>query len=32
MLLSDDGWDFKEIARVLLLSEDAVKQHVEEYF
>jgi transposase len=32
ILLSDDGWDLAEIARVLLLSEDSVKQHIHEYF
>ena len=31
VLLFDDSWDYKEIAHVLLLSEDAVKQHVQEY-
>ena len=30
-LLSDDGWDLAEIARVLILSEDSVKQHIHEY-
>ncbi len=31
VLLSDDGWDFKEIAHVLLLSEDAIQEHIYEY-
>jgi transposase len=31
VLLSDDGWDPAEIAHVLILSEDAVKQHIHEY-
>ena len=31
MLLSDKGWSYQEIAEVLLLSEDAIKQHIEEY-
>jgi len=31
VLLSDDGWDPKEIAHVLLLSDDAVNQHIHEY-
>jgi transposase len=31
VLLSDDGWDSKEIAHVLLLSDDAVNQHIHEY-
>lgn len=31
MLLSDKGWSYQEIAEALLLSEDAVKQHIEEY-
>ena len=29
--LFDDEWDYKEIAHVLLLSEDSVKQHIQEY-
>ena len=31
VLLFDDEWDYKEIAHVLLLSEDSVKQHIQEY-
>jgi transposase len=31
MLLSDKGWSYQEIAEALLLSEGAVKQHIEEY-
>jgi len=31
VLLFDDGWDYKAIAYVLLLSEDTVKQHIQEY-
>ncbi len=31
VLLSDDGWDYQEIAHVLLLSDEAVKQHIKEY-
>lgn len=31
VLLSDDGWDPAEIARVLILSKDAVEQHIHEY-
>jgi transposase len=31
VLLSDDSWSYDEIAHVLLLSEDAVKQHIQEY-
>lgn len=31
VLLSDEGWDFREIAHALLLSDEAVRQHVQEY-
>ncbi len=31
VLLTDHGWDIKDIALALLLSEDAVEQHVREY-
>jgi len=30
-LLFDDGWNYQEIAHVLLLSDEAVKQHIQEY-
>ena len=29
VLLSDEGWDFREIAHALLLSDEAVRQHVQ---
>ena len=28
VLLFDDGWNYQEIAHVLLLSDEAVKQHI----
>ncbi|MBW2986905.1 IS630 family transposase, partial [Candidatus Woesearchaeota archaeon] len=31
VLLFDDGWNYQEIAHVLLLSDEAVKQHIQEY-
>ena len=31
VLLFDDGWSYREIAHVLLLSDEAVKQHIQEY-
>ena len=31
VLLSDDGWSLEKIAHALLLSEDAIKQHLHEY-
>jgi len=31
VLLSDEGWDYKTIAHVLLLSDEAIKQHITEY-
>ena len=31
VLLLDDGWDYKQIAHVLLLSDDAIKQHIQEF-
>lgn len=31
VLLSDEGWDYREIAHVLLISDEAVKQHIHEY-
>jgi len=31
VLLSDEGWDYRDISHVLLLSEDAVKQHIQDY-
>ena len=31
VLLSDEGWDYKTIAHVLLLSDEAIKQHIAEY-
>ena len=31
VLLFDEGWDYKEIAHVLLLSDDAIQQHIREY-
>ena len=31
VLLSDDGWGYKEIAHVLLLGDEAIKQHIHEY-
>jgi len=31
VLLSDKGWNLKEIAEVLLLSDEAVRQHIQEY-
>jgi transposase len=30
-LLANDGWEYKAIAYVLLLSDEAVKQHIQEY-
>ena len=32
VLLYDEGWTYLEIAEALLLSEGAIKQHVQEYF
>lgn len=31
ILLCDEGWTYMEISRVLLLSDDAIRQHVKEY-
>lgn len=31
VLLFDDGWDYQEIAHVLLLSDEAVKEHIRDY-
>jgi transposase len=31
VLLYDDGWSIKEIAKVLLLSEDSIRDHIDEY-
>ena len=31
VLLSDEGWDFREIAHVLLLSDEAVRLHIQDY-
>lgn len=31
VLLFDDGWNYQEIAHVLLLSDEAVKQYIQEY-
>jgi len=31
VLLYDEGWGYRDIAHVLLLSEEAVRRHVEEY-
>ena len=31
VLLFDEGWDSKQIAHVLLLSDDAIEQHVRQY-
>jgi len=31
VLLSDEGWNYKAIAHVLLLSDEAIKQHINEY-
>jgi transposase len=31
VLLADDGWDYKQIACVLLISDESVKQHVQNY-
>jgi len=31
VLLYDEGWSPKEIARVLLISDEAVRNHIDEY-
>ena len=31
VLLCNKGWTYQEIADVLLLSDEAVRQHIEEY-
>jgi Winged helix-turn helix len=31
VLLLDKGWSYREIAEVLLLSEDAIRSHIKEY-
>ncbi len=31
VLLFDNGWEYKQIAHVLLLSDDAVRQHLQDY-
>jgi len=31
VLLSDEGWDFREIAHVLLLSDEAIRLHIQDY-
>ena len=31
VLLFNEGWDYQEIAHVLLLSDEAVKEHIREY-
>ena len=31
VLLADSGWNYKQIADALLLSDEAVRQHIQEY-
>ncbi|MDR1488232.1 MAG: hypothetical protein LBI26_00585 [Holosporales bacterium] len=31
VLMSDDGWSFRDIGKVLLLDEESISKHVEEY-
>lgn len=31
ILLSDEGWSYRQIAKALLLDEETIKKHVEEY-
>lgn len=31
ILLTDEGWSYRQIAKALLLDEETIKKHVEEY-